>query len=77
MFNKKLYYTNHARDRMFQYGFAEAEVLYCLNNYDTHYSKPNGRLVYEASLLNGRRIKVYLEEKSSYATVITVTEKGG
>jgi hypothetical protein len=75
MFNKRLYYTDHARE-MLPYGLTVTEVKYCLNNYDTRYSTRTGKLIYEANLPDGRRIKVYLEEKSSDAKVITVTEKG-
>jgi hypothetical protein len=61
---------------MLQYGFTEIEVKHCLNNYDVRYSSRTGKSIYEASLPDGRRIKVYLQEESSYARVITVAEKG-
>jgi len=69
-----LRYTQHARDRMQQYGITEEEVEYCLQNYHTSYTDRAGNPIYRADLPSGKRIKVVVAADTKDTTVITVAD---
>ncbi len=67
-------YTQHARDRMRQYGITEQDVEYCLQNYHTSYPDRAGNPIYRADLPSGKYIKVVVVADTTDITVITVAD---
>jgi hypothetical protein len=66
-----LQYTNHARKRMRQRSITEAEIEYCLNNYDVSHADKKGNPIYRSTTPNGRSIKVVVA-KDNPDKIITV-----
>ena len=70
-----LSYTDHARDRMWERGFTNQDVEYCLFHYHTCYTDRKGNSIYRADLPDVRAIKVVTKADSTDpVVVITVAD---
>ena len=68
-------YSEHAKDRMRERGFTEADVVYCLNNYHTSYNDPKGKSVYRATIESGRKMRVVAIYENNLYFIITVADE--
>ena len=73
---KNLIFTHHARDRMSERGFSQAEVYAAANNPDRRYPSPKdpAKMIAEKRLQTGRNLRVVYTEESGVYVIITVVK---
>jgi len=58
-------YSEHAKSRMKERSITEAEVVECLERWDTRHTDKKGNPVYRAKLESGRGIKVVVSKEDA------------
>jgi hypothetical protein len=58
-------YSEHAKRRMKERSITEAEVIECLENWDTRHTDKKGNPIYRVRLESGRGIKVVVSKEDA------------